>query len=609
MAKKNDSTSKKINSKIEAHDKQHTRNAVKRQKKVEKMFDDATKKASIIASTTSGTKDSFELSKEPAARKRIDEVILQLNEDLSATIINGDKEEWLLSANKNDAIVDYLAQQTNLPTETISQWKSRNLDALEAFQTRKIEGMNLSAKVWNITDQFKGELEMAIDVALGDGVSAAAMSRTVRKLLNNPTALFRRVRDKNGQLRLSQTAKNYHPGRGVYRSAYRNALRLTATETNMAYRTADHTRWQQLNFVTGIEIKLSANHNCRGIAKGQFYDICDELAGVYPKDFKFVGWHPFCRCFAIPKLADMNEFLKYQDKLVAGEDVSGYKFSGEVTQMPKQFNEWIDNNKERIATAKSLPYFIRDNYIGGDISKGLVSQLTANKMAVDAGRLDGFVKFTEKTKNEIASEIRTIGNKLGIFPKNVAVEFSDNLEENTLMEWNGGTVRISCGKYKMDNDKIFCPADDLRNALNKLKGITKGELTFNEEYAIEALFHESIHSKIKIPATNYLQASILEVSTQLYARNNYAKILRAYGKEPVWFDKIKTKGYGYKDGCNLLREYFTKDGELQVGDLINIINGTEDGTKKLLKKFKEFNVPKAKQKEIFESLNLIIKRK
>ena len=199
--------------------------------------------------------------------------------------------------------------------------------------------MNLSAKVWNITDQFKGELEMAIDVALGDGVSAAAMSKTVRNLLNNPNALFRRVRDKHGQLRLSQNAKNYHPGRGVYRSAYRNALRLTATETNMAYRTADHTRWQQLNFVTGIEIKLSNNHNCRGIAKGQFYDICDELAGVYSKDFKFVGWHPFCRCFAVPKLADMEEFLKYQDKFVAGEDVSGYKFSG------KSFGVLIETDK------------------------------------------------------------------------------------------------------------------------------------------------------------------------------------------------------------------------------------------------------------------------
>ena len=49
---------------------------------------------------------------------------------------------------------------------------------------------------------------IAIDVALGDGTSAALLSQTVRKLLNNSTALFRRVRDKNGQLRLSQNAKN-----------------------------------------------------------------------------------------------------------------------------------------------------------------------------------------------------------------------------------------------------------------------------------------------------------------------------------------------------------------------------------------------------------------
>ena len=79
--------------------------------------------------------------------------------------------------------------------------------------------MKLSSRVWNITDQFKSELEMAIDVALGDGTSANKLSQTVRNLLNNPNALFRRVRDKHGQLRLSQNAKNYHPGQGVYRSA------------------------------------------------------------------------------------------------------------------------------------------------------------------------------------------------------------------------------------------------------------------------------------------------------------------------------------------------------------------------------------------------------
>ena len=157
------------------------------------------------------------------------------------------------------------------------------MEALEAFQQRKIEGMNLSKRVWNITDQFKGELEMAIDIALGDGTSAAVLSRTVRKLLNNPNALFRRVRDKHGQLRLSQNAKNYHPGQGVYRSAYRNALRLTATETNMAYRTADHLRWQQMNFVTGIEINYPTTTTAEALQKDNSTTFAMSLQASIPK--------------------------------------------------------------------------------------------------------------------------------------------------------------------------------------------------------------------------------------------------------------------------------------------------------------------------------------
>ncbi|MBO7255155.1 MAG: hypothetical protein J6U79_02110 [Paludibacteraceae bacterium] len=101
------------------------------------------------------------------------------------------------------------------------------------------------------------------------------------------------------------------------------------------------------------------------------------------------------------------------------------------------------------------------------------------------------------------------------------------------MSFVDNTLHISCGKYKMDNGTIFCPANDLHNALNKLKGIKKGKLTFNEEYAIEALFHESVHSKIKTPTTNPLQTRILEICTQLYARNNYVRILRFYNKEPL----------------------------------------------------------------------------
>lgn len=175
------------------------------------------------------------------------------------------------------------------------------------------------------------------------------------------------------------------------------------------------------------------------------------------------------------------------------------------------------------------------------------------------------------------------------------------------MSFADNTLHISCGKYKMDNGTIFCPANDLHNALNKLKGIKKGKLTFNEENAIEALFHESVHSKIKKQPTNVLESQILEICTQLYARNNYVRILRFYNKEPLNFNAIQINGYGYKDGCNLLRKFFTKDNQLQVGELVNIANGTEDGVKKLLNKFKELNMSKQEQIDIFDRLKAMIK--
>ncbi len=121
----------------------------------------------------------------------------------------------------------------------------------------------------------------------------------------------------------------------------------------MAYRTADHERWQQLDFVIGIEILLSNNHPCE--------DICDELAGVYPKTFKSVGWHPFCRCIAVPKLADEDEFIARQQALIDGQDAPEGDYSGEVTELPSNFTDWVQNNAERIENAKSVPYFIRDN--------------------------------------------------------------------------------------------------------------------------------------------------------------------------------------------------------------------------------------------------------
>ena len=224
--------------------------------------------------------------------------------------------------------------------------------------------MNLSRRVWNLTQQFKSELELALELGMGEGKSAAALSRDVRKYLVEPNKLFRRVRDKSGALRLSKAAAAYHPGQGVYRSSYKNALRMTATENNIAYRTADHNRWQALPFVIGIEIHISNNHPTE--------DICDLFDGKrFPKDFKFTGWHPWCRCYAVSVLASQEEMDAYTTAIMNGEDVSHWKFTGQVEKMPNEFNKWMKDNQARIENATSMPYFIKDNFKDGDPAKGL----------------------------------------------------------------------------------------------------------------------------------------------------------------------------------------------------------------------------------------------
>ena len=232
------------------------------------------------------------------------------------------------------------------------------MEALAAFQQRKVNGLGLSDRVWNLTDRFKTELELALDVGIGEGRSAQQISRDVRGYLNQPDKLFRRVRDKHGNLKLSKAAAAYHPGQGVYRSSYKNALRMARTEVNMAYHAADYESWIDNPLVIGIEVILSNNHTCNG---KPFVDICDYLKGKYPKAFKFTGWHPQCRCIAIPVTPSKDEVIEYVKAQIAGKDVSNWKFKGEVKDMPKTFTGWMKENAERVERMKSKPYFITDN--------------------------------------------------------------------------------------------------------------------------------------------------------------------------------------------------------------------------------------------------------
>ena len=352
---------------IGTYDKKHKENLAKRARKVQQLYDAAIKRIAQAAAPSlfdADPKKEFHFEDFPALKKEMEALMQDLGSSLQANIEDGDQASWTLSNTKNDAMVDSIIGKKHLPKKVVQEWKHPHLEALNAFIARKEAGMNLSRRVWNLTQQFKSEMELALELGMGEGKSAAALSRDIRKYLVEPNKLFRRVRDKSGALRLSKAAAAYHPGQGVYRSSYKNALRMTATENNIAYRTADHNRWQALPFVIGIEIHISNNHPTE--------DICDLFDGKrFPKDFKFTGWHPWCRCYAVSVLASQEEMDAYTTAIMNGEDVSHWKFTGQVEKMPKEFNKWMKDNKARIENATSMPYFIKDNFKDGDPAKGL----------------------------------------------------------------------------------------------------------------------------------------------------------------------------------------------------------------------------------------------
>ena len=296
-------------------------------------------------------------------------------------IRGGVQKEWLQSNEHNDELVKSVFGEHSREDHHFARYFLRNKEAMDAFFARKTgeEGLNLSQKVWKYNGMFKEELENTLDLAIGEGTPANRLATKIKGYLQEPDKFYRRFRVKIGEDEngnpiygriwkrriwdkesesykwVNDDPKKYHPGQGVYRSSYRNAQRLARTETNIAYREADFTRWQQLDFVVGVEIKLSNNH--------PVWDICDDLKGVYPKGFKWVGWHPNCRCYMVPVLAKEEELDQMLDKILNGED-PGSVVTDSPKDLPDQFQTWVKDNEERYAKAEAkgtLPYFIRDN--------------------------------------------------------------------------------------------------------------------------------------------------------------------------------------------------------------------------------------------------------
>lgn len=360
---------------FQGFDARHYRTTEQYTKAVDSLFNRATME--IAVATADGTYNPdkpFSFADYPRTNAKVQSIVTDLANNITTVIEQGSRKQWLFACQKNDEFVESIMDTSKLSKARLNKMQDRNLDSLQTFQERKVDGMNLSERVWKYTKQYKAQIEQGLDVGLGEGRSAQQLSRDLRQNLREPDILFRRVRDKRGNLVLSKNARAFHPGQGVYRSSAKNAARLTRSEINMAYREADWLRWQQLDFVIGFEVHRS---NRDPLPKCK---MCDQLVGRYPKTFKFKGWHPQCMCFATAILMDEQDFdnqeLSDLKSALRGEPYKKLQVKNAVTDVPDGFKDWVAENTDKQANWGSTPYFIKDNFKGGELSKGLKHEMT-----------------------------------------------------------------------------------------------------------------------------------------------------------------------------------------------------------------------------------------
>lgn len=326
----------------------------------------------------------FSFSDYPTIKKQVEKLLANWCGDMSAVIYRTTSEEWKKSNLMQDLIADkvmayYFGQAQG---KRIRKYYQTNSDALQAFQARRDYGMNLSQRIWNQSRLYKKGLEDALSVGIQKGMSAITLSKRISKYLQDYPQLQKDYKEKYG--------KATDGGNCEYRS-----FRLARNEINLAYRTAEQKRWEQFDFIIGKEIKTSNVHE----EKMPNGDICDDLAGKYPKDFLWRCWHPNCMCYEVPIIRKDYDFFAPDDAPAENE----------VTDVPQNYKEWIKDNVDRIQRAeqrRTLPYFIKDN---SKVTNAILKEVEIHSELVSSKDVDYLVArgFVDKSVEEFARKILT----------------------------------------------------------------------------------------------------------------------------------------------------------------------------------------------------------
>ncbi len=170
------------------------------------------------------------------------------------------------------------------PTVSLStaKWGNAASRIFKNLTSKAPFGLKPADRIWDLTGRAEQDLKRIIANGISNGDSPYAISKRIEKYISPKVT--------------SANELGIQMGPGVYRSPYRNAMRLARTETNRAYTQAQAAFAKDKPWVEAVAITLSPVHDVE--------DDCDDLAdqGPYSPDeaAQLLPVHPHCMCYLTP---------------------------------------------------------------------------------------------------------------------------------------------------------------------------------------------------------------------------------------------------------------------------------------------------------------------
>lgn len=238
-----------------------------------------------------------------------------------------------------------------------------------------------------------------------------------------------------------------------------------------------------------------------------------------------------------------------------------------VTDTPDAFKDWVENNHDRIKFASSVPYFIRDNAkFFPESFINSIGTLKAEQTEIKTISLNAIALSIKKPTFVTDDEVKTALTDFATANPSLfngglaAVKITNANGTNAFMrngrahyratgayDKKGNTITIANKDFALASGDVFNPLHEVKGAMKAIA--EKQPLTFNQEYALESIWHEIRHAaavgwKDNRHATSGL-TNAMEVINQFCARMSYPSFIRGLGGKATHTIKVMEKGYGY----------------------------------------------------------------